>query len=56
MDRLRSHQAGLGLRFSPTRQLRFDLTVAPLTDRDDYIGPVYDMNIGATRLVLSISF
>ena len=56
MERLRCHQAGFGLRFSPTRQLRFDLTVAPLTDRDDYVGPVYDMNIGATRLVLSISF
>jgi hypothetical protein len=56
MDRLRCSQTGLGLRFSPTRQLRFDLTLAPLVDKSDYIGPVYDMDIGATRLVLSISF
>ena len=56
MNRLRCNNAGFGLRFSPTRQLRFDLTVAPLTDSDDYIGPVYDMDIGATRLVLSVSF
>ena len=31
-------------------------SLAPLVDKSDYIGPVYDMDIGATRLVLSVSF
>lgn len=56
MNRLRCDQAGLGLRFSRSGRFRLDLTFAPLTDRYDYIGPVYDMDIGATRLVLSIGF
>lgn len=56
MARLRSNQTSLGLRYSRSNFFRLDLTLAPLTDRGDYIGPVTDMEIGATRLVLSISF
>lgn len=56
MDRLRCEQTQLGLRFNASTGFRLDLTLAPLSDRYDYIGPVYDMDIGATRLVLSFSF
>ncbi len=56
MDRLRCDQAGLGLRFSRSARFTLDLTIAPLADRDDYVGPVYNMDIGAARLVLTFSF
>jgi hypothetical protein len=56
MANLRSNQAGVGLRFIRSEQFSLDLTLAPLIDRADYVGPVYDMDIGATRLTLSFSF
>jgi hypothetical protein len=56
MSRLRADQAGLGLRFSRSQYFRLNLTLSPLTDRDDVIGPVYDMDIGATRLSFTFSF
>lgn len=56
MARLRSDQTSLGLRFRLSSQFSLDLTLAPLTDRADYIGPVSDMHVGATRLVLSFGF
>ncbi|MEJ2274902.1 MAG: hypothetical protein P8Y01_10080 [Woeseiaceae bacterium] len=56
MARLRSTQTSLGLRFTRSTHFRLDLTLAPLTDRRDYIGPITDMEIGATRLVLSFTF
>ena len=56
MDHLRSDQAGVGFRFSRWQSFRLDLMLAPLVDRADYIGPVYDTDIGATRLTLSFSF
>ena len=56
MANLRSSQAGLGLRFSRSALFRVDLMLAPLIDRADYVGPVYDMDIGATRVMLSFSF
>ena len=56
MDHLRSDQAGIGLRFGGSAHFRLDLALAPLVERADYIGPVYDMDIGATRLTLSFSF
>jgi len=56
MDRLRCDQPGLALRFGQPGQLRFDLQVAPLFERNDFVGPVYDMDIGATRLSFSFSF
>ena len=56
MDRLRSNHGGLGLRFSRSERFRLDLTLTPLATRGDYVGPVSDPEIGATRLVLSFSF
>ena len=56
MSRLRCDQAGVGLRFNRSKSFSFDLMLAPLTDRNDFIGPVYDMDIGATRLTFSFSF
>ena len=56
MSHLRSELAGLGLRFSRSENFTLDLTLAPLADRGDFIGPVYDMDIGATRLTVSFSF
>jgi len=56
MSRLRADQAGVGLRFSHSQYFRLNLTLSPLTDRDDFIGPVYDMDIGATRLSFTFSF
>jgi hypothetical protein len=56
ISRLRADQAGVGLRFSHSQYFRLNLTLSPLTDRDDFIGPVYDMDIGATRLSFTFSF
>ena len=56
MKHLRSDQPGLALRFGQPGQLRFDLLLAPLFERSDYVGPVCDMDIGATRLTVSFSF
>ena len=56
MCRLRADQAGVGLRFSQSQHFRLNLTLSPLTDHDDYVGPVYDMDIGATRLSFTFSF
>lgn len=56
MGRLRSNQTGLALRFSRSDRFRLDLTLTPLTDRGDYVGPVSDPDIGVTRLVLSFGF
>jgi hypothetical protein len=56
MARLRSNQTGLGLRFSRSLRFRLDLTMSPLVDRGDYVGPVSDMDLGAMRLVLSFGF
>jgi hypothetical protein len=56
MARLRSNQTALGLRFSRSPHFSLDLTLAPLSNRVDFVGPVSDMDIGATRLVLSFGF
>ncbi len=56
MNRLRCDLSGVGLRFVGSDQFTLDLTMSPLTNGDDFVGPVYDMNIGATRLTFSISF
>jgi hypothetical protein len=56
MDRLRSDLAGFGVRFSRSEKFSLDLTTAPLADSGDFIGPVYDMDIGTTRLTVSFSF
>jgi hypothetical protein len=56
MSRLRCDLAGVGIRYSGSEHFRFNLTLSPLTDRNDFIGPVYDMGIGATRLTFTFSF
>ena len=56
MSNLRTNQVGLGLRLNASREFRLDLTLAPVVDRGDYVGPVYDMDIGATRFSLSWRF
>ena len=56
MEHLRSDVPGYTLRFSESLEFAFELKFAPLADHQDFIGPVYDMDIGATRLVFSFSF
>lgn len=56
LDRLRCDLPGYALRFSDSPDFTFDLKFAPLLDSNDFIGPVYDMNIGATQLVFSFTF
>ena len=56
VESLRSDVPGYSLRFSDSLDFAFELKFAPLMDRNDFIGPVYDYDIGATQLVFSISF
>jgi hypothetical protein len=56
MDHLRCDLQSYGLRFSKSRKFSLDVTIAPLSDRGDFVGPVYDMDIGAARLLLSFRF
>lgn len=56
VESLRSDVPGYSLRFGDSLDFAFELKFAPLLDSDDFIGPVYDMDIGATRLVFSFSF
>ena len=56
VDHLRCDVQSYGLRFNNSRHFSLDLTIAPLSDQGDFVGPVYDMDIGATRLLLSFRF
>jgi hypothetical protein len=56
MERLRSDLPEYTLRFSDSLEFAVELKFAPLMDSNDFIGPVYDMDIGATRLVFSFKF
>ena len=56
VESLRSDVPGYSLRFSDSLAFAFELKFAPLMDRNDFIGPVYDSDIGATQLVFSFSF
>ena len=56
VEGLRSDVPGYSLRFSDSLDFAFELKVAPLLDSRDFIGPVYDSDIGATQLVFSFSF
>ena len=56
VEGLRSDVPGYSLRFSDSLEFAFELKFAPLMDRSDFIGPVYDSDIGATQLVFSFSF
>lgn len=53
---LRSERAGLGLRFHSSQHLTLDLQIDPFTQTRNLIGPVYDIEIGATMLALRFSF
>ena len=53
---LRRDVPGYSLRFGESPDFAFELKFAPLMDRNDFIGPVYDSDIGATQLVFSFSF
>ena len=53
---LRSTKPGIGLRFASAGPLTIDLRVDPISDRYDFIGPVYDMHIGATTLSFAFNF
>lgn len=56
VESLRSDVPGYSLRFSDSLDFAFELKFAPLMDRYDFIGPVYDSDIGATQLVFSFRF
>ena len=56
VEGLRSDVPGYSLRFSDSLDFVFELKFAPLMDRNDFIGPVYDSDIGATQLIFSFSF
>ena len=56
MESLRSDVPGYSLRFSDSLEFAFEFKFAPLMDSSDFIGPVYDSDIGATQLVFSIRF
>ena len=56
MERLRSDVPAYSLRFSDSIDFAVELKFAPLLDSGDFIGPVYDMDIGTTRLVFSFRF
>ena len=56
LEGLRSDVPGYSLRFSDSLDFAFELKFAPLMDRNDFVGPVYDSDIGATQLVFSFSF
>lgn len=56
MGRLRCDLPEYALRFSNSLDFAFELKFAPLLDQNDFVGPVYDMDIGATQLVFSIRF
>lgn len=56
MERLRSDLPEYTLRFSDSLEFAVELKFAPLMDSNDFIGPVYDMDIGATQLVFSFKF
>ena len=56
MDRLRCDLPGYALRFGESPDYTFEFRFALLRGRNDFIGPVYDMDIGATRLVFSVNF
>ena len=56
MEGLRSDVPGYSLRFTDSLDFTFELKFAPLVDSKDFIGPVYDSDIGATQLVFSFSF
>lgn len=55
-DGLRAQKPGVGLRFQSTGPFTIDLRFDPISDRNDFIGPVYDRHIGATTLSIAFNF
>ena len=56
VESLRSDVPEYSLQFSDFLAFTFELKFAPLVDSKDFIGPVYDSDIGATQLVFSFRF
>jgi hypothetical protein len=53
---LRAPKPGFGLRFHSSQELTIDLRIDPITNHRDFVGPVYDMHIGATLLSFAVNF
>jgi hypothetical protein len=53
---LRAAKPGFGLRFRSGAALTIELRFDPITDRQDFIGPIYDRHIGATTLSFAVNF
>ena len=56
MQGLRADRPGFGLRFRFESALTIDLRIDPMTDSNDFVGPVYDRHIGATTLTFAVNF
>jgi hypothetical protein len=56
MERLRCDLPEYSLRFSDSLEFAFELKIAPLLNHNDFVGPVYGMDVGATQLVFSFNF
>jgi hypothetical protein len=56
MQGLRTDKPGFGLRFRSTRSLVIDFRIDPISDRNDFVGPIYDRHIGATTLTFAVNF
>ena len=56
MQGLRADKPGFGLRFHSTPAITINFRIDPITDRNDFVGPVYDRHIGAATLTLAVNF
>lgn len=56
MQGLRTDNPGFGLRFRSMRSLVIDFRIDPISNRNDFVGPVYDHHIGATTLTFAVNF
>ena len=56
MQGLRADKPGFGLRFRSTPMLTIDFRFDPITDSEDFVGPVYDRHIGAATLTFAVNF
>lgn len=53
---LRAAKPGFGLRFRSGAALTIEFRFDPITDREDFIGPIYDRHIGATTVSFAVNF
>lgn len=56
MQGLRADKPGFGLRFRSRHSVTIDFRIDPITDHNDFVGPVYDRHIGATTLTFAVNF